>query len=112
MRVFIHFTGNRDVTDAIRSPPISILTAKIAQIPQVRAAVVNSLRTRADNCKEGVVIEGRDTGALSDSENHSSIVIPITCVRIGSIPRCRGKSISGCLSGGESTPSAETNRSV
>ncbi|EER16712.1 Cytidylate kinase, putative [Perkinsus marinus ATCC 50983] len=58
------FVGNRDVTDAIRSPPISILTAKIAQIPQVRAAVVNSLRTRADNCKEGVVIEGRDTGSV------------------------------------------------
>ncbi|KAF4657093.1 hypothetical protein FOZ61_006498 [Perkinsus olseni] len=58
------FVGNRDITDAIRSPPISLLTAKVAQIPQVRAAVVGSLRNRAQNSKEGVVIEGRDTGSV------------------------------------------------
>ncbi|EER11493.1 Cytidylate kinase, putative [Perkinsus marinus ATCC 50983] len=58
------FVGNRDITDAIRTPPISLLTAKIAQIPQVKAAVVDSLRSRAYNNKEGVVIEGRDTGSI------------------------------------------------
>ncbi|KAF4674077.1 hypothetical protein FOL47_009756 [Perkinsus chesapeaki] len=73
-RVFI---GNRDITDAIRSPPISLLTAKVAQIPQVRSAVVDSLRTRAQNSKEGVVIEGRDTGA-----NIRSVVFPDAQVKV------------------------------
>lgn len=51
-----------DVTVAIRTPEISLLTAKVAACPAVRAAMVE--RQRELGKAGGVVLEGRDIGTV------------------------------------------------
>lgn len=51
-----------DVTTAIRSPEVSLLTSKISAVPQVRRALVE-LQRRFGN-RGGVVLEGRDIGTV------------------------------------------------
>jgi cytidylate kinase len=51
-----------DVSQAIRMPEISLLTAKIAACPAVRTAMVE--RQRELGAAGGVVLEGRDIGTV------------------------------------------------
>lgn len=66
---FIHTTDGdlvlldgRDVTMAIRSPEVSLLTSKVSAAPQVRGALV-ALQRRLSK-SGGVVLEGRDIGTV------------------------------------------------
>jgi cytidylate kinase len=56
------FLDDVDVTDAIRTPGISLLTPKIAAVPEVREAMVALQREMGD--AGGVVLEGRDVGSV------------------------------------------------
>lgn len=56
------FLDDVDVTDAIRTPKISLLTPKIAAVPEVREAMVALQREMGD--AGGVVLEGRDVGSV------------------------------------------------
>jgi cytidylate kinase len=51
-----------DVSQAIRTPEVSLLTAAVATCPQVRAAMV--ARQRELGRSGGVVLEGRDIGSV------------------------------------------------
>ena len=51
-----------DVSDAIRTPGISLLTPKIAAVPEVRTAMVDLQRIMGE--EGGVVLEGRDIGSV------------------------------------------------
>ncbi|MBE0501124.1 MAG: (d)CMP kinase [Desulfuromonadales bacterium] len=51
-----------DVSDAIRTPEVSLLTPKVAAIPAVRDAMVAQQRKMGE--KGGVVLEGRDIGSV------------------------------------------------
>lgn len=51
-----------DVSVAIRTPEISLLTAKVAACPAVRASMVE--RQRVLGAAGGVVLEGRDIGTV------------------------------------------------
>ncbi len=51
-----------DVSDAIRTPEISLLTPKIAAVPEVRAALVSLQRAMGSAGR--VVLEGRDIGSV------------------------------------------------
>ena len=51
-----------DVSDAIRTPEVSLLTPKVAAIPAVREAMVAQQRKMGE--KGGVVLEGRDIGSV------------------------------------------------
>jgi CMP/dCMP kinase len=54
--------GDRDVTDAIRSPEISQRASKISALPGVRAALLDV--QRRIGAAGGVVAEGRDVGSV------------------------------------------------
>jgi len=56
------FLNERDVTEEIRSPEVSILTSRIAAVPQVRHAMVDLQRKLGEG--GGVVLEGRDIGTV------------------------------------------------
>ncbi len=56
------FVDGVDVTAAIRTPENSLLTARVAACPAVRAALVTLQRRLAEN--GGVVLEGRDIGTV------------------------------------------------
>jgi cytidylate kinase len=58
-RVFI---DGKDVSDAIRTPATSLLTPKVAAVPEVRAAMVDQQRVLGE--EGGVVLEGRDIGSV------------------------------------------------
>jgi cytidylate kinase len=52
----------RDVSTAIRTPEVSLLTSKVSAAPQVRGALV-ALQRRL-GASGGVVLEGRDIGTV------------------------------------------------
>ena len=54
--------NGEDVSSAIRSPEVSLLTATVAACPQVREAMV--ARQRELGAVGGVVLEGRDIGTV------------------------------------------------
>lgn len=54
--------NGRDVTEAIRTPQVSLLTARVAALPDVRAAMVAQQRHLGRG--GGVVLEGRDVGTV------------------------------------------------
>ena len=54
--------NGEDVSAAIRTPEVSLLTAAVAACPQVRVAMVN--RQRELGADGGVVLEGRDIGTV------------------------------------------------
>lgn len=56
------FLDGRDVSTAIRTPEVSLLTSKISAVPQVRMALL-ALQRRL-GATGGVVLEGRDIGTV------------------------------------------------
>lgn len=54
--------NGEDVSSAIRTPEVSLLTAKVAASPVVREAMVE--QQRAMGMAGGVVLEGRDIGSV------------------------------------------------
>lgn len=54
--------NGENVSKAIRSPEISLLTATVAACPGVRKALVT--RQRELGCNGGIVLEGRDIGTV------------------------------------------------
>jgi len=58
---FVLLNGE-DVSRAIRTPEISLLTASVATCPEVRKAMVERQRELGD--RGGVVLEGRDIGTV------------------------------------------------
>ncbi len=54
--------NGEDVSDAIRTPEVSLLTARVAACPQVREAMVAQQRRMGG--QGGVVLEGRDIGTV------------------------------------------------
>lgn len=54
--------NGEDVTEAIRTPEISLLTAQVAASPQVREALLRLQRKMGE--EGGVVLEGRDIGSV------------------------------------------------
>jgi len=66
---FVHTPGgdlvlldSKDVSAAIRTPEVSLLTSKVSAAPQVRTALV--LMQRRLGAAGGVVLEGRDIGTV------------------------------------------------
>ncbi|MFO7983221.1 MAG: (d)CMP kinase [Desulfuromonadales bacterium] len=51
-----------DVSEAIRTPEVSLLTSRVSAVPEVRSAMVNLQRKMGE--KGGVVLEGRDIGTV------------------------------------------------
>jgi len=51
-----------DVSEAIRTPEVSLLTSRVSAMPEVRSAMVNLQRKMGE--KGGVVLEGRDIGTV------------------------------------------------
>ncbi|MCW8892778.1 MAG: (d)CMP kinase, partial [Deltaproteobacteria bacterium] len=56
------FANGMDVTSAIRSPQISLLTSQVAACKEVRDAMVKMQRQMGE--RGGVVLEGRDIGTV------------------------------------------------
>jgi cytidylate kinase len=56
------FLDGKDVSTAIRTPEVSLLTSRISAAPQVRAALVALQRHLG--AAGGVVLEGRDIGTV------------------------------------------------
>jgi CMP/dCMP kinase len=56
------FLDGKDVSTAIRTPEVSLLTSKVSAAPQVRAALVALQRRLGES--GGVVLEGRDIGTV------------------------------------------------
>lgn len=56
------FLNEEDVSDAIRTPTISLLTSRVAAVPDVRKAMVELQRRMGE--QGGVVLEGRDIGSV------------------------------------------------
>jgi cytidylate kinase len=55
--------GNEDVSEAIRTPEMSLLTSAVSASPVVREAMKDLQRRMGENgCGAGVVLEGRDIG--------------------------------------------------
>lgn len=52
--------NNQDITDAIRTPEVSRLVAKVAQVPELRSVMLTLQRNMA--AAGGVVMDGRDIG--------------------------------------------------
>ncbi|MBI5380076.1 MAG: (d)CMP kinase [Nitrospirae bacterium] len=59
MRVFV---DGEEVTEAIRTPLMSLMASAVSRAPSVREHLVALQRTLAEN--GGVVLEGRDTGTV------------------------------------------------
>jgi cytidylate kinase len=76
------FCNGEDVTDAIRTPPMSLLASDISRVGAVREAMVGLQRKIAGNGQ--VVLEGRDIG---------TVVFPHASVKffIDADPRTRGR---------------------
>jgi len=56
------FLNDENVSDAIRTPEISLLTSQVAAFPVVREAMVRLQRQMGET--GGVVLEGRDIGSV------------------------------------------------
>jgi len=56
------FVNGEDVSEASRTPEISLLTAQVSACPQVRSALVAMQRQMGE--PGGVVLEGRDIGTV------------------------------------------------
>ena len=56
------FANNEDVSDAIRTPEITLLTSKVAAIKEVRSFLLDQQREMGKG--GGVVLEGRDIGTV------------------------------------------------
>jgi cytidylate kinase len=54
--------NDEDVTEAIRTPEVSLLTSRVSACPNVREAMVRRQREMA--ARGGVVLEGRDIGTV------------------------------------------------
>ncbi|SMC57327.1 (d)CMP kinase [Sporomusa malonica] len=54
------FLNNQDITDDIRTPEVSRLVPKVAQVPELRAVMLTLQRDMA--IAGGVVMDGRDIG--------------------------------------------------
>jgi len=54
--------NGEDVSAAIRTPDVSLLTAQVAALPVVRKTLLNLQRQMGEN--GGVVLEGRDIGSV------------------------------------------------
>jgi CMP/dCMP kinase len=58
------FLGSRDVSDAIRSPEISIAASQVSSRPVVRAGLLELQRRLALAARTGAILEGRDIGTV------------------------------------------------
>ena len=58
------FLGSRDVSDAIRSPEISLAASQVSSRPVVRAGLLELQRRLALAAKTGAILEGRDIGTV------------------------------------------------
>jgi cytidylate kinase len=56
------FVDGQDVTDKIRTPEVTLASAKVSRLPEVRAKLVAAQRSCAVG--RGVVMEGRDIGTV------------------------------------------------
>ncbi len=56
------FSSGRDVTDAIRTPEISMLASRISALKSVRSALVALQRQIGSH--GGIVVDGRDAGTV------------------------------------------------
>lgn len=56
------FANGEDVSSAIRSPEISLLTSTVAAVPEVRSHLLSQQRRMGE--RGGVVLEGRDVGTV------------------------------------------------
>jgi cytidylate kinase len=56
------FVDGQDVTDKIRTPEVTLASAKVSRLPEVRAKLVAVQRSCAVG--RGVVMEGRDIGTV------------------------------------------------
>ncbi len=70
-----------DVSAAIRTPEISLLTPKVAAVPEVRAALVELQREMGRT--GGVVLEGRDIGSVVFPEAEVKIFLIATAEERG-----------------------------
>jgi cytidylate kinase len=56
------FSGNEDISRAIRSPEMDMLSSKVSSVKEVREAMVSLQREMAEGVK--LVAEGRDMGTI------------------------------------------------
>lgn len=57
--------GNRDITNEIRTPEISMGASSVSAIPVVRASLLDMQRRLATNTpKKGAILDGRDIGTV------------------------------------------------
>ncbi len=63
------FLGKEDISEAIRSPDMDMLSSKVSAVPEVREAMTGLQRKMAEGVK--LVAEGRDMGTVvfSDAKN-------------------------------------------
>lgn len=64
------FVGDREVTEAIRSPEVTARVSEVAALPEVRKALLGIQRDLAQKDPKGAVLEGRDiaTVVLPDAD--------------------------------------------
>ena len=76
------FVDQKDVTDEIRTPEVSMMTSKISSLPMVRQRLLDVQRQIGE--KGGLVMEGRDIG---------TVVFPKADVKffLDAMPGVRGK---------------------
>ena len=58
------FIGDRDVSEAIRTPEISLAASQVSSRPVVRAGLLELQRRLALNARSGAILEGRDIGTV------------------------------------------------
>jgi len=68
--------NGEDVSSAIRTPEVSLLTAKVAASPVVREAMVEQQRNMGKS--GGVVLEGRDIGSVVFPDAHVKFFLSAT----------------------------------
>jgi len=56
--------GDRDVTDAIRTDPVTAAVSAVSAIPEVRRLIVAAQRRWVEQHGEPAVVEGRDIGTV------------------------------------------------
>ena len=71
----------QDVSTAIRTPAVSLLTSKVSAIPQVRGALVALQRRLGES--GGVVLEGRDIGTVVFPQAQVKFFLSATAVERG-----------------------------
>ncbi|MFH1223423.1 MAG: (d)CMP kinase [Pseudomonadota bacterium] len=59
------YLAERDISEEIRTPEVSMLASQVSSIPVVRASLLEMQRRFAkDSKKRGVIIDGRDIGTV------------------------------------------------